>query len=254
MFYKKLLKTGCFALAAAMITISATGCGSEKKAEDTTKATEAVSTESVSSTDTEANADSDIKDETYQVAPPVAGDTVVTISFKDYGDVKIKMFPNEAPKAVENFTTLATQGYYNGLTLHRIIKNFMIQGGDPTGTGAGGESIWGEAFEDEFVDYLVPIRGSLCMANAGLDTNGSQFFITQIAETGTTDYPGLSEVATKLYQNNGGAPWLTNHHTVFGQVYSGMDIVDKIAAVETDANDAPTESVIIENVSVDTFK
>ena len=114
-----------------------------------------------------------------QVANPEKGETIAIMHIKDYGDVKIKFFKDIAPKAVENFITHAKDGYYNGLTFHRVINDFMIQGGDPTGTGAGGESIWGKAFEDEFSYDLVPYRGALCMANSGANTNGSQFFIEQ---------------------------------------------------------------------------
>ena len=111
----------------------------------------------------------------YQFKEPKKGDTVAEIAIEGYGSIFVKFFKDEAPKAVENFVTHAEEGYYDGLTFHRIIENFMIQGGDPTGTGAGGESIWGEAFEDEFSEDLQPFRGALAMANSGPNTNGSQF-------------------------------------------------------------------------------
>ena len=113
-----------------------------------------------------------------QIAAPEKGDLVATMS-TSAGDIKIRLFPSFAPKAVENFTTHSKNGYYDGLTFHRVIRDFMLQGGDPTGTGCGGESIWGRTFEDEFTPELHNLRGALSMANAGPGTNGSQFFIVQ---------------------------------------------------------------------------
>jgi peptidylprolyl isomerase len=139
------------------------------------------------------------------------------------GSFEIKLFPYAAPKAVENFITHAENGYYNGLLFHRVIKDFMIQGGDPTGTGSGGESIWNAPFEDEFNDSLrFDKKGILAMANSGPTTNGSQFFIT-VAPT----------------------PHLNNKHTIFGEVVSGYDVVEKISLTET-VNDKPvTDQKII---------
>ena len=186
-----------------------------------------------------------------QLAAPASGDTIVTMTVQGFGDIKMRLFPDKAPKAVENFTELAKQGYYDGVTFHRVMNDFMIQGGDPTGTGSGGESVWGGSFEDEFTD-LVPIRGALCMANSGANTNGSQFFIVQTAQTyeAYLDQFGLNDAQKKLFKENGGTPWLYQAHTVFGQVYEGMDVVDQIAAVETDSNDKPVTDVIIEHTAV----
>ena len=187
----------------------------------------------------------------YQVAAPKKGDTIVTISFKIFGDVKIKMFPKEAPKAVENFTTHAKEGYYDGLTMHRIINQFMIQGGDPKGDGTGGESIWKTPFENETVDYLLPIRGALCMANAGPDTNGSQFFIAQTEKADTSTLGSLTIKQAEAFEKYGGCPWLTGGYTVFGQVYEGMDVVDAIAKVETDTDTGkPKTDVVISHIEV----
>lgn len=167
------------------------------------------------------------------------------------GKINIKLFPEIAPKAVENFLTHAKEGYYNGLTFHRVINEFMIQGGDPKGDGTGGESIWGDPFENEPSNQLYHIRGALAMANAGADTNGSQFFIVQNNKDVSDgllfdDYPtGIIDAYKK-----GGVPSLDGDYTVFGQVISGMDVVDKIAAVETDANDKPTTNVTIDTVTV----
>jgi cyclophilin family peptidyl-prolyl cis-trans isomerase len=212
---------------------------------------------------------------------------------------------------VENFTTHAKNGYYNGLTFHRVIKDFMIQGGDPKGDGTGGDNIWGtKGFDDEFNKKLMNLRGSLAMANSGPCTNGSQFFINQGGPSGksasqlkqacvesnanikqqvadaytqyvsyygesfTAMYPtmesflweNLSPVADlvpdevwELYAQYGGNMHLdgawryVGGHTVFGQVYQGMDVVDAIAAVETDGNDKPKTSVIVETVEIITY-
>ena len=192
-----------------------------------------------------------------QLAMPEKGDTVATISVKDYGDIKVRFFEDQAPKAVENFVTHAEEGYYDGVTFHRIIDDFMIQGGDPEGNGTGGESIWGEPFEDEFSEDLSPIRGALCMANAGSNTNGSQFFIVQAktADEQTFD-PSISytDEQVKKFEENGGTPWLQGRHTVFGQVYEGMDIVDKIAGTEVDSEGSPAEDVVIEHITVESYE
>ena len=171
------------------------------------------------------------------------------------GDINLVVFASKTPMTAASFLNLASKGFYNGLKFHRVIADFMIQGGDPEGTGTGGESIWGTEFENETVDYLVPIRGSLCMANAGPDTNGSQFFITQIADKDTSTATGLTDVQTELFETNGGAAWLTGGYTVFGQVYEGMDVVDAIAKVDTDpSTDAPIDPVIISSIKVKKFK
>ncbi|MGI6050491.1 MAG: peptidylprolyl isomerase [Acetivibrionales bacterium] len=181
------------------------------------------------------------------------GDTVVTIK-TSMGDIKIKLFPEKAPKAVENFVTHAKNGYYNNVIFHRVINDFMIQGGDPEGTGYGGESIWGKPFEDEFSNELRHFRGALSMANAGPNTNGSQFFIVQnkniyepyIQIMEQYDFP---EDIIENYKQ-GGVPELDGQHTVFGQVFEGMDIVDKIAEVEVDDKAKPLEDVVILSIEV----
>ncbi len=142
----------------------------------------------------------------------------------NHGAIEVELFEDDAPKTVANFVKLAEDGFYDGVIFHRIIPDFMIQGGDPTGTGTGGP---GYKFEDEINDHKV-VRGALAMANAGPNTNGSQFFIV------TTD----------------AAPWLDGKHTVFGRVTSGMDVVDAIEAVDTDARDKPREDVVIERVDL----
>ena len=192
-----------------------------------------------------------------QMAMPNSGDTVAIMHIKDYGDVKFKFFEDVAPKAVENFLTHAREGYYNGLTFHRVINEFMIQGGDPKGDGTGGESIWGEGFGTELDYTLVPYRGSLCMAMSSLPNSiGSQFFITQ-AHYSEDMYSYLkNSLPVSLmnqYKEYGGYLSLYMQYTVFGQVYEGMDIIDKIAAVETDENDKPITDVVIESIEVTTY-
>ncbi|HEX5940188.1 MAG TPA: peptidylprolyl isomerase [Dehalococcoidia bacterium] len=140
------------------------------------------------------------------------------------GDIMIELFDEDAPKTVDNFKKLAGKDFYNGVIFHRVIKDFMIQGGDPTGTGTGGP---GYTFEDEFNKHKV-VRGALAMANAGPNTNGSQFFIVTTRE----------------------APWLDGKHTVFGKVTDGMDTVDKIEGQPTGAQDKPLEDAIIEKIEL----
>ncbi|MEK1375430.1 peptidylprolyl isomerase [Limosilactobacillus fermentum] len=170
------------------------------------------------------------------------------------GDIKLQLFPDQAPKTVKNFVELAKQGYYKGVIFHRVIPDFMIQGGDPTGTGASGESIYGQAFEDEFSEELFNFKGALSMANAGPNTNGSQFFIVtnenvpadMVGQMKAAGYP--DEVIAR-YQE-GGTPWLDFHHTVFGQVIEGMDVAQKISQVKRDFRDRPEEDVVIEDVEI----
>ncbi len=183
-----------------------------------------------------------------------AGEVLVEMN-TTLGAVKIKLFPEFAPKTVENFLGHAKSGYYNGIIFHRVIQDFMIQGGDPTGTGMGGESIWGDSFEDEFSDKLFNLRGALSMANAGPNTNGSQFFIVQMKHLPSDmlrqlQGAGFPEEIIEAYAKNGGTPWLDHKHTVFGHVVEGMDIVDKIADVEKDPRDKPLEDVKIDSITV----
>jgi peptidylprolyl isomerase len=148
--------------------------------------------------------------------------TIVVLE-TNLGSIEIALMPEIAPKTCENFLGLIGKQYYDGLIFHRIIKNFMIQGGDPTGTGAGGESLWGKSFGDECVPTVKFDKpGLLAMANRGPNTNGSQFFITTAA-----------------------TPWLNMKHTIFGEVVSGQEIVKKLDAVKTGPNDRPVEAVRI---------
>lgn len=146
------------------------------------------------------------------------GDAMVILE-TNQGQIQIKLMPEIAPKACENFLELIKKGYYDGIIFHRVIKNFMIQGGDPTGTGSGGNSIWGEPFEDEVsAEVKFDKPGLVAMANAGPNTNGSQFFITAAS-----------------------TPWLNMRHTIFGEVISGYDVVQKIENVATDQSDRPLQ-------------
>lgn len=172
----------------------------------------------------------------------------------NYGNMEFVLFPEFAPKAVENFTSLAENGYYDETVFHRVINDFMIQGGDPTGTGMGGQSIWEKPFEDEFSNKLFNLRGALSMANAGPNTNGSQFFVVQnqnldpmmIKEMKNASYP--DEIIEEY--KKGGTPWLDHRHTVFGQIIAGEDVLDKIAGVDTLSGDKPKKDVVIENIEI----
>ncbi|MBS9784108.1 peptidylprolyl isomerase [Candidatus Gracilibacteria bacterium] len=146
----------------------------------------------------------------------------------NFGDITLKLFLKHAPKAVENFIKLCEKGYYDGITFHRVIRDFMIQGGDPSGDGTGGKSIWGKPFEDEFCDELTHKAGTLSMANAGPNTNGSQFFIVTMED----------------------ASFLDGKHTIFGEVTDGMEVVRDIESLPTDNFDRPKMQVIIEKATV----
>lgn len=193
-----------------------------------------------------------------QTQAPASGEEVAVIKTSK-GDIFVRLFPEHAPKAVENFKTHAKNGYYNGLIFHRVINDFMIQGGDPTGSGMGGESIWGKSFEDEFTPELHNLRGALSMANAGPNTNGSQFFIVQAKQVSDDMLDQLETAPEELfptecvreYEALGGTPWLDYKHTVFGQVYDGMDVVDDIAGVKVDFfKNKPVEDVVIETIEI----
>lgn len=225
----------------------------------------------------------------FQLEAPAEGEEVA-VMHTNMGDIYLRLFPEHAPKTVENFKTLAKDGYYDGIIFHRVIEDFMIQGGDPTGTGMGGESCWGESFADEFHADLGNLYGSLAMANAGADTNGSQFFINQSDAAASSslatmknvyenhkndqlaDYKtfedfvagyyslskrALTEQVLETYEEVGGNMYLDGPlrtdgagHTVFGHVFNGMDVVEAIAAVDTDENDKPINEVRIESIEL----
>ena len=229
------------------------------------------SSSEASSTSTETTASNNYaKDLAYAINNPNANFPQLSTDIADNeaavkvktsaGDITIKLFPEEAPLAVENFLTHAKEGYYNGIIFHRVINGFMIQGGDPDGKGTGGQSIWagkddsidaGNGFKNEVSAFLYNIRGALAMANAGADTNGSQFFINQnpadaSGQLSSGKTPGKIIEAYK----NGGNPSLDGGYTVFGQVIEGMDVVDKIASSETDASDKPTSDITINSIEI----
>ncbi len=211
-------------------------------------------------TTTESNKTNEeaVKEMSYeQFEKPVAGEEIIVMK-TSMGEIKLRLFPQYAPKAVENFKGLAQKGYYNGLIFHRVMDDFMIQGGDPLGTGTGGESIWGKPFEDEFDQDILNFRGALSMANSGPDTNGSQFFIVQKPTVEDAMLKQLSQVGApkevvEAYKTNGGTPWLDGRHTVFGQVFEGMEVVDKIALVKVGNNDKPVEEVKMLTVNVEKY-
>jgi peptidyl-prolyl cis-trans isomerase B (cyclophilin B) len=307
---KRILMIAMSMLVVGAVAVGTTVCGEKGGNTDATESTESTQpTEAASyppidiekTTKKDAKVYKDTEHKVgYQLDMPKEGEEVA-IMHTSMGDISLRFFPEAAPKTVENFLTHAKNGYYDGLTFHRVINDFMIQGGDPNGNGTGGESIYGESFEDEFSDHLFNIRGSVSMANSGQDTNGSQFFINQankdpfVANGGWDTfkqqwdfiYPGLcqyydtpsyemyvqqygsfaldtdliSDDVKKLYEENGGNPSLDGAfnavdkgHTVFAQVYDGMDIVDKIASVEVDDSDKPKKDVKIDSIEVIKYK
>jgi cyclophilin family peptidyl-prolyl cis-trans isomerase len=175
--------------------------------------------------------DDSTKKESKKMADNTQQDsTLVAVIKTNMGNIELELFADKAPKTVENFIGLAEKGYYNGVIFHRVIDNFMIQGGDPTGTGRGGESLWGGKFNDEIDSSLTFDKpGCLAMANAGPNTNGSQFFITTVP-----------------------TPWLNGHHTIFGKVVGGMDVVNSISKVETTKPyDRPVKDVVMKEVIIE---
>lgn len=194
-------------------------------------------------------------------AQPKQGDLIATVE-TSMGSIKLMFFKEVAPKAVENFITHSKNGYYDGVIFHRVINGFMIQGGDPLGNGRGGESIWGKPFVNEVSDTARNFRGALAMANAGPDTNGSQFFIVEAKNDRIDDSflercemqsgMKMSKEVKAKYKEVGGAPFLDGGYTVFGQVVDGMDVVDKIAAVAVDRSDKPKNKVVINKITVET--
>lgn len=250
---------------AAVLSVCAAGCGKEEAEKPSDKT--AVDTTEI-----------------LQAQMPAEGEEVAVITTSK-GVVKLRFFPEEAPKAVENFKTLAKDGYYDGLLFHRVIEDFMVQTGDPNGDGTGGESCWGEAFADEISPKLHYYRGAVAMANSGANTNGSQFFIVQAKdvaeeavqalqdardnnegeELGVTLTDGnyytfsqlFPDAVLEHYREVGGAAHLEyvfgNPYTIFGQVFEGLDVIDAIAAAETNENDKPVEDITIESITFENY-
>lgn len=182
------------------------------------------------------------------------GDTLAIIETSE-GNIKLKLFEEKTPKTVKNFIELAKNGKYSGSKFHRVINEFMIQGGETD----DGQSIYGSPFEDEFSDDLFNFRGAISMANTGMPvSNTTQFFIVQNTDASNWINPmkdaGFPADAVECYERLGGTPFLDKKHTVFGYVIDGMDVVDKIANVETTSSDAPVVEVKILNVMIDTYK
>lgn len=198
-----------------------------------------------------------------QMSMPEEGEEIAIIKIKNFGDVKVKFFPEIAPKAVENFVTHSKNKYYDGLTFHRVINEFMIQGGDPDGNGTGGESIWGKGFGKEVDKSLVPFRGSLCMAMSSAPNSiGSQFFITQAnySESMESSFKNANypEGLINAYKNYGGYLSLYLQYTVFGQVFEGMDVVDAVAKTEVTTSlmgeeSVPVNDVVIESITITNY-
>lgn len=246
---KLLKRIGAIVLAAGMTLLLLTGCGSSS---------------------------SGSKSGTAQLGEPQKGDTIATITVKDFGVIKARLFPEAAPKGVENFVEHAKAHYYDGLKFHRIVEDFMIQGGDPEGTGMGGESIWGKGFGVEYDGSLRHYTGALAYAHSQLpDSNGSQFYIVNNSEAYPTDDETYEQFVSyvkmwsgvdvdypqdvrEAYAEHGGVPYLDGQYTVFGQVYEGLDVLDKIMAVEKvlgsdDALSLPVEDVIIESITISVY-
>lgn len=200
---------------------------------------------------------------------PEPGEKIAVMTVKDYGEIKIKLFPEDADKGVENFIGLAEMGYYDELIFHRVIPEFMIQGGDPKGNGTGGKCIWGDKFEGGTSENLYHFTGAVAYANSGAtSTNGSQFYIVNTPDgymSNTCEelhsyYPeeyNWPENVVDMYNEKGGVPFLDGGYTVFGQVFEGIDVVRAIAQVETDQDpendipdDKPLTPVIIESVRI----
>ncbi|MBM6829535.1 peptidylprolyl isomerase [Anaerotignum lactatifermentans] len=249
---------------AGILAVTAAGCGKTETAETTQENDTTVQTEEI-----------------LQAELPAEGDEIAVITTTQ-GVIKMMFYPEEAPKAVENFKTLAKEGYYDGVIFHRVIEDFMVQTGDPEGTGLGGESCWGEPFEDEISPKLHFYNGAVAMANKGANTNGSQFFIVQ-SDTVNQEYLdalvqardenedlGISvgdqfytmnqwfpDSVLDYYKEHGGAIHLEyafgNPYTIFGQVIEGMDVVNAIAAAETDENDKPVEDIVIESITFEPY-
>ncbi|MCH5353481.1 MAG: peptidylprolyl isomerase [Acutalibacter sp.] len=276
------MKKFCLFCAVLLLVISCTGCSSEQSpAANVRQSGDLVSMEELKPVASHDKIG-------YQLELPEKGEEIAVITMKSGEVIKLRFFAEEAPKAVYNFKRHALDGYYDGLTFHRIVANFMIQGGDPDGNGTGGESVWGGKFADEFNSNLLNIDGAVSMANSGANTNGSQFFInaTDGAQVNWENYEegfkyyqqdpdGFSSVYGRwikmdivpeemktLYNEHGGNPHLDGYystmglgHTVFAQVFEGMDDVIKLSKVPVGGTDGttPLEGVVIEKIEITTY-
>ncbi|WP_407856985.1 peptidylprolyl isomerase [Enterococcus sp. 22-H-5-01] len=242
MQFKKLIIGASLALSVGLLAACGTSNSTSSTKESSTKTTE-------SSVDLN-------KLDLPQLSTDVSKDEYLVEMVTTEGSVKIKLFPKQAPKAVENFVKHAKDGYYKDTPFHRVIQDFMIQGGDPKGDGTGGESIWKKGFKTEVSNQLYNIRGALSMARASSrDSNGSQFFIVTNNED-VSDGLAIQYYPEKIIDayKKGGAPSLDGDYTVFGQVIEGMDVVDKIAGGEVKANDSGEKSTPVDPVKVTEIK
>lgn len=248
MIKKKLL---AFILCGIVTAGLMTGCGDEPSSSDGT------STDNSSQTVTDAVTAPENVDIMNYTAPEI-GDKIVEMDFRDYGTVKFRLFPEYAELGVENFVGLAEDGFYDGLTFHRIIQDFMIQGGDPLGTGMGGKSLWGSSFDGGTDAHLIHLPGAVAYANSGTTaSNSSQFYIVTGDEASDEMFSYyeqrgvlFSDNAKELYKQYGGTPFLDGNYTVFGQVIDGLDIIYTLQYVATNADDKPLNDVIIDKVRI----
>jgi cyclophilin family peptidyl-prolyl cis-trans isomerase len=271
----------CISMTAALMAALAAGCG---QADDTSNSLASSAKDSVASSAVVSESTKPVsvtdKPVGFQLDAPAKGEEIAVIT-TNKGVMKMRLFADEAPKAVENFKKLAEQGFYNGVIFHRVIQNFMAQ----TGQG-NGQSIYGASFEDEFTANLLNLRGSVSMANAGPNTNGTQFFINQapasafpgwtyyqtlydayqqnpqqFSPSSVIDMSKVTQDIKELYSQNGGNPHLDGSynmagrgHTVFGQVFEGLDVLDAITASETDVNDRPVTDITIESITLEPYE
>ncbi|MDR0991317.1 MAG: peptidylprolyl isomerase [Ruminococcus sp.] len=249
---KKLLKT---AAAICVLAVSLAGCKGDSTVERAEEGTTVLNP--VVTTD-------DVTIKNFEM--PAAGEKIAVINVKDYGQIKIKLFADVAEKSTENFIGLADMGYYDELIFHRVIKDFVIQGGDPRGDGTGGNSMWGGRFDGGIPEGLYHFSGAVAYANSGsTDTDGSQFYIVCTDEgynycggnadgTINTDIDNSGLIIPKnvleKYKEVGGVPMLDGGYTVFGQVFEGLDVVRAISNTETDANDKPLTQVLMQDVEI----
>lgn len=260
-----------------MLVLALAGCSKEtgtKPTDPNTEPTGGAGAEEGTFDDNEEPALSSAAQKEYQFRQPQKGETCAEIVVEGYGSIFVRLFDKEAPKAVENFTTLAKDGFFDGMKINRVMADYLVQSGSPD--GESGKSIYGSGFENEISENLIPARGALCMANQGANgTNTSQFFLLQtkakvirsLADPLDNRYHMTFEeylkeaYGTELnseqlvpYSTYGGAPWLYGHHTVFGQIYKGYEILDKLNLVKVNSKMKPRPVVIIETIKIFTFE
>lgn len=264
MFFKK------FAIVISLLMLSLCGCNNSPASANKSGSVDSTeTTENIESSEivTEQSQDKSVENvDILNFKQPEIGEEIAVIKIKDYGTIKIKLFEDECPKGVENFKRLISEkNYYNDVIFHRVIKNFVIQAGDPNGNGTGGESIWGDGFEREFnaglrhfvgavayatnsVDHLNKSQFYIVCQNNGLEYNESYFNMTQ--DTYGIIFP--NNVREK-YQEVGGTPYLDGSYEVFGQVFEGLDLVMDISKIETDNNDKPYDDIVIESATIEKY-